>query len=216
MKKYISYSEMRLWDLNQEEYIRRYIKGEEQEPNKEMILGTIIHRTLEDPRYEFQKAMLDAGFNRRKIKTVRTLIDKMVPKLPPEREVKIGAQMAGDIELFSVFDGFDPEQRILYEYKTSENEIWNQRIVNYHQQLDFYAMVYYLKFHSFFREIRLFFLNTKSGNVKTFKTARSIRDINMASYRVQKFYQQMIDRGLWNKRLSREDKALLNNGKLLI
>lgn len=213
MKKYFSYSEFYTWCNDRERYYQTYIEGVETPPNDAMILGSIVHETLENPKKEWIKELKENKMHKR-IGVVRKLLDKMEPKKIGQPEVSMIAKK-DDVKLFSIFDGFDKKNRILNEYKTSDKESWTQWRVDFNKQLSFYAWVYYLNCHSYFREMNLYFLDTKKGNVKTFKTIRSRRDIMLIEKEVLKAVDEIKKAGLWEKRLSREDRNKLNQLNLV-
>jgi len=193
---------MRLFRQDKRLYLRRYIEGIEDEPTPEQRLGKTIHSALEDMRYPWLKEVV-----RKKKKVVRTLLDKMSSKkLPPEKEVVMTAKTKRGINLISIFDGFNKKNRILIEYKTSENEAWSQWIIDDHQQLSFYAYVYWLNYHAYLKEIILYFLNTKTGKIKTFKTVRSKRDLMYIADQIDQTVNEIKQAGLWEKRLSYKER----------
>ena len=207
MKRNLSYSEFRLFNRNRDEYVRHYVNGFEQEPTPQMVLGSIIHSTIADPRYPWLMELRKLGYEKRKIMIIRKLLDKMATKRSPQGEVGMTATTKSGIKLFSIFDGLDKKDRILYEYKTADyKDAWTQWTVDRHRQLSFYAYVFHLTYHSFFREIRLYFLNTKNATIKTFNTARGIRDIEHIGDEIEKCVEEMKSLGIWEKRLSREDR----------
>ena len=214
MKKFISYSEYLTWKNYRERYYDTYIKGIKNEPNEAMILGSVIHKALEEPKYEWIRELKKNNLGN-KIKIVRKLLDKAESKKVGKPEFTLIAKK-DDLKIFSIFDGFDKKERILNEWKTSDNEKWSQKQLDIHLQLSFYAWVYYLTYHQFFTEIRLHFLNTKKGTIKTYKTVRSITDIKAIEKDVLKIVREIKDNGLWEKRLSKDDKCKENNLKLNI
>lgn len=217
MKRYLSYSEMRSYEYGEHEYVNRYLLGVYPEPNIDMKLGTIIHRTIENPEYPWLQEMRAEGFSKSKIMKIRKLINKMYKKRPVQSEVMMTATDANGIELLAILDGFDKETRSMDEFKTSDrDEMWNQHIVNYHRQLDFYAYVYWLKYHQFFKEMRLHFLNTGKSTCQTFYTTRSMRDISETRKRVDTFVQLMMAKGYWERRVSRDDVQKMRNLSLKI
>ena len=214
MKRHLSYSEFYLYLRDEKEYYRRYIEGEKFEPTPEMTLGTIIHQALEDKTYDWISALREANMSRKRV-IVRKLLDKMERKLPVEPEAKVMSKTKSGVALFSIFDGLDRKERYLDEFKTSANEYWNQKMVDGHLQLSFYAWVYWPNYHSYLKEIRLHFLNTKKGTVKTFKTVRSITDIKKIEDQVEGVIKELQDTGLWEKRKSRHDILNANQMKML-
>lgn len=199
---------MRLWQKDREQYIRQYVNGEESPTSKEMMLGTIIHNALENPYYNWRKA-LEENDLLIKEQIVLILLGKMAFKRLEQGEFGITAKTKSGIILFSKFDGFDKKNKILGEYKTSERpELWSQRIVDMHLQLTFYAYVYRLTYRSFFREIQLHYLNTAKGTVKTYITSRGLKDLQYIEKMIEQTVSEMKQEGIWEKRMSKADKVL--------
>ena len=212
MKKYFSYSELKQYLWDREKYIKQYIEGEEFVPNKEMQLGTIIHQAMADKKFDWLKELKAKGlYDRRKI--VRKILDKGEKYRPKQSEITMVAK-ENDVSYLSIFDGLDKQNRELDEFKTSDKENWNQGIVDYHMQLSFYAYVYWLNCHQYFREIRLHYINTKKGTWQVFKTARSRRDLTEIKHKIIKVIDELHLQGLWDERLSREDRDKKNNLKI--
>lgn len=208
MKQYLSYSEMRLFFQDRVEYQRRYLEGIEGEQNPAMKLGTLIHKTIEEPRYPWLKEAREMEIRGRRLLALRKLITKAMDKRPPEGEVSMIATTRTGIKLFAIYDGLDRKNKVLYEYKTSDRpELWNQRIVDDHKQLSFYSYMYHLNTHGFFKEINLYYLNTAKGTIKHFRTARGPRDIEFIEGMVENCVSKLKELGWWEKRLSKEDKA---------
>ena len=207
MKRFFSHSEFYLWNRDRQKYIDRYVKGIEEPKTRPMILGTIIHKTIEEPRYPWLQEMKKEGFDYDEIYVVRKLLNKV--KRPPKSEVTFTTKDE-DLSLITIFDGLDKENKILYEYKTSKRD-WTQYQVDTNTQLSFYAYVWQKLFHSYFSDIILFSLNTEKGTIKTFHTTRGPKDIWDIKEKIEKTHQEMKSAGIWEKRLSRQDKILQSN-----
>lgn len=216
MKSAFSHSELRLYQYSPDKYYERYVLGKDDQPNKSMQLGSIIHAAIENQMYGWQAELKEKGFTRGQMIAVRTLLDKIRPKLPTTMGHEIMRFAESDIRLMAIYDGYDEKEKTLYEFKTSDNrDRWNQFIVDTHQQLSFYAYIHYLNTHSYLRNIKLFFLDTKRGNVQLFETVRSYRDIQDIKEKINKTVLELKKRGWWEKRLSRKDRELKRNHTLL-
>jgi hypothetical protein len=211
LKKYFSYSEFYLYQHDPAKYIDRYINGVEQEPNPEMVLGTILHSAIENKKFDYLKALKESGLDKKKFK-VRKILDKVETKRPPKSEVSMFGETKSGIKLYGIFDGFDKENRELIEFKTASDDKWFQGRVDKLDQLSFYAYIYWLNSHAFFKEIRLYAINTEKATIKTFKTARSASDIWPMADSIEKVVKELKAFGLWDKRLGREQ---INQTKLI-
>lgn len=208
--KPLSWSELHLWETSPEEHHQRYIQGIKSPTTPQQEFGTIIHTTIADRKFPWIKELVVKQRPVQEQHIARKILNKIETKRPKESEVFLVAQTFNGIPLVAIFDGLDKENRILIEYKTSGGAYWNQTTVDRHGQLTFYAYVYHLKFHSYFREIQLHRMHTKSGNVKTFYTARGPKDIEDMKNRVQYCYDQLMKQGLWHLRKSNrnQDKTI--------
>ena len=214
MKKYVSYSELTLWERDREEYINRYIKGGETTPNVDMLIGTMIHNVVEDPRFEWLKqAREEFGFRGKKLLNLRKCITKLMITRPPETAAIMTADL-DDFKLFIEMDGYSRKEKELDEYKTTKKSHWYPWQVHTNFQLDFYALTFYLRTHQFFREIRLREVDYGKGNIITHKTTRSYRDNKRTEDRIKSIVSEMKSLGIWKLRLSRQDRDKLKQGKL--
>jgi len=184
-------------------------------PTEAQQLGSLVHQAIDDPRTPWLKTLREWGWDSERMKPIRKLLTKVHTKRAPEREVSMRAETKSGVKLFSIFDGFDKADRVLYEYKTTgEKKRWTQWKVDTDLQLSFYAYVYWLNTHSFFREIRLYALHVVPGNCETFVTTRSRTDILRIEKIIDQSVVQMQREGIWELRKSRVDKNRENQGKL--
>lgn len=210
MKKYVSYSEYRTWLYDRDEYVERYIKGVPMKPNKYMIHGTIVHKALETPTINWVKEMRDHDFTTKDISMTRKCLNKMAKKLPVESEIFMGATFDG-FKIMGIFDGFNKKESELDEFKTCRDDgKWSQWRVDHDAQLTFYAWIYYAATHKLFHEIRLHRINVAKGTVKTFTTNRSINDIEKIQTAVNGFVETLKRIGIWERRLSRQERTQLS------
>lgn len=223
--KALSYSELSSFLWNKEEWKSRYIDGVTEPPNDKMVLGKIVHKALEDDKYPWKMALKELPSQNPYI--IRQILNKMMDKRPPLtettkggrilpcREVRVTAETKDGTKLLAYWDGFNREGKILFEYKTSaEVGQWQPWKVDYNRQLSMYAYLYMLKWHSFFREIRLFFLNTEKGTVETFITARDRMSIDRVAKEIKDAVAEMKSLGLWELRKTTAERNALANQKL--
>jgi hypothetical protein len=207
---------MRTFFSSKKEYYDRYILGLPYEANRAQQLGKIVHAFIEDPRYRWLPELKSLGYTKRDLYPIRKALSKLSPKRPPKSEVVLRGETKDGIKLLSIFDGLDKEERILYEYKTtSEDRAWSQYRVDYNEQLSFYSYVYYLNFHKFLKEIRLYQIDIKKGNVKTFYTARGPKDLDYIKVRINECLVDLKRLGWWELRKSQKERALEKNLKLI-
>src|SRR3990167_7306878 len=147
MKDYLSFSEMCLFQTNPEEHYRRYVLGEESPMGPEANLGKIIHQAMENPKFNWIKELKDNKFEHKEL-IVRKILDRGFQERGTEHEKWISTTLNNGTKLAGILDSFDKDG-YLWEYKTSEKpERWSQWIVDDHKQLSFYALIYWLNYHS--------------------------------------------------------------------
>lgn len=191
-RPYLSYSQLRLWENDPNEYIRQYLRGEKKQTNGAMDFGSWIHSALEnqnhlnDPELEHLLMVMPAYTFR-------------------EREI---AGTLGGVLVFGKVDGFEEEPVVIGEYKTGAK--WTQSRVDKDDQLTFYSGIVYSESKSI-PEIRLHWIPTSrdcfgrfsiSGEVVTFTTVRTLTDILRLSARITKAWREIAES------MSEEDKKL--------
>lgn len=214
MKKFFSYSELRTFNYSKDEYYKQYVQGIQSPPNQEMLTGTLIHETIANPQKNWLKELKEFGVSGKAVIPYRKVISKLTGQLKPkESEVTVIVKLDNEIMLHSIYDGLDKEKRELDEFKTTtNNDRWFQWTVDKDKQLSFYALVYNLTYHKYFREIRLHRINYATGNVKTFYTTRGPADIIQIAIEIKNTVSEIKSLGWWTQRKSRQD---INNDNTL-
>lgn len=174
-RPYLSWSQMNLWEQNPELYKEVYIYGRENYPSEYLELGKEMAEALE------------------KGKSKNPIIKHLLIFLPkyPKVEYEIKAKL-GDIPLLGRFDGYNPRKKIIGEFKTGVK--WTQGMADKSDQLTFYALLIWLKYKKLPNEILLHWVKTENkdgelkltGDIKTFRTKRSLSEILRFSARIKK------------------------------
>lgn len=120
-KRKFSWSQLACWIYDKEQWYSKYILGEEQETNAQMLYGNVIGTKLaSDPSFLPQVLRYDTF------------------------EKSFDAKL-GDFMITGFLDSYCSTTHNFYEYKTSSNpNKWNQKSVNSHGQLLFYKALIYL------------------------------------------------------------------------
>ncbi len=121
-KKYLSYSQMRLWLDDKEKYRDRYYKGDEGRVTQALMFGSEIAKGLEDGTVK-----------------IPNLVILPVP------EFKINVDVDG-VPFFAYIDQYDPGPKAFRESKTGQMKQggkprWTQKDVDQHMQLDVYSLL---------------------------------------------------------------------------
>lgn len=130
-RPYFSWSQYYLWNTSKKEFYKRYGLDEKSQSNKYFEKGKelgLFKETGEIPHYVKNPEMLE---------TVSTLIDELEVM---EHEVQV---TIGDYTLLSFMDSGMEDYSEFLEYKTGK-EPWTQNRVDLWEQLDFYALCYYI------------------------------------------------------------------------
>lgn len=156
-----SWSQHSSWQYDKNQWYDRYILG---------------NKTPSSPALEFGKKFADAA----------EWGTPMAPILVyPITEHGITAKL-DDLEMVGFLDGWHPEEKKLIEYKTGKAK-WDQKRVDEHGQLTFYALLHYLANQIKPEDIHmtLQWLPTTTlpdftfgliGEIHTFETSRTMRD----------------------------------------
>ena len=179
-RNYLSWSQLSLWERSPELYRRIYLEGIKQPENQYIRLGSALADRLETG-----------------IETNDEMIEHLALFMPkyPKVEFEIKANWEG-ISVLGKLDGFDKGHRIIGEYKTGKS--WSQSMVNKSDQLTFYALLVWLKYGKLPSEIRLHWAKTEidedgklriNGEIKTFKTIRTLSDIILLRGRLKSCWE---------------------------
>lgn len=180
-RPYLSFSQMNLFLRDKNLYYQTYWENLAQYKSKELELGKRFAKTLEtgvDPEG-------DAEFE---------TMSKLIPDYPG-REFLIDVSYEG-IPLRGYFDGWDEKNLILHEVKTGKK--WTQKMVDTSLQIDFYCLMIWLKYKTLPKGINLHWMRVLrledgsirlSGEVKTFRTKRTLRDVIRVGGKVKEVWK---------------------------
>ncbi len=163
---------------NKDQWFSSYILGERGEASAAMLYGNIVGESIGT--------------------------DKPLSNVPRQShmEYKVETKL-GNIPLIGFFDSYDPEKKLLEEYKTSANDKrWTKETVNAHGQLTYYAMLLYLAEGVKPEEltIRLHWIPVKEGSdfslatldcFFTFPTKRTTKDVFRMMVEIKKRRAEM-------------------------
>lgn len=130
-KDYFSWSQYSLWLKSKKEFYKRYCLGEESKSNRYFDKGKELGVYLETGH-------VPAGSNEVMLK----LVGDLVPKLDI-MEDKLEVEFDG-YKFLSFVDSGAIDGTEFLEYKTGKVP-WTQELVDAHEQLDFYALCYYIR-----------------------------------------------------------------------
>jgi len=181
-KRPLSWSAIYSFEYDPEQWYRRYVLNEPQEPSREMIFGKKIGTMLEkDPTFLPQ-------------------IVRLSKMEHPFKVVFNKIQMVGYADTFC-----DKTFKALGEYKTGK-KAWTQKRVDEHGQIDMYLLMNWItnKIKPEDVDITLTWMPTEEtggfeivfvepieSNIKVFKTKRTMMDIINFGNRIKKTVEEM-------------------------
>jgi len=218
--KPLSWSELSLFERDRDAWRRRYIDGVSDAATAEMEFGTLIHGAIENPHLPLVEILTKKGHAISEIQLVRKIMNRLESRRPIASEQVVKAETRTGIPLIAIFDGLNKYHRELDEYKTTTNkDAWKQYQVDTNGQLSFYAYVWKLTMHSYFREMRLhrIYYNFKEleYGVSTLYTTRGPADISVMADRIDRAVAAMKMYRLWDKRLTKKQRNALGQKKLI-
>ena len=162
---YISASQIRTFKKSKEDYLRRYVYGEDIIPHfvmKYVDFGKDIHQQIENEELEPLFWDIDTTFTDRE--------KELTPKL-------------GEIPLKGYIDAINTDERIVADSKTSKNPK-TQSWADKNEQLTFYAVMCDLEY-GWIPELIIYWIETTeengylelSGKVKEIKTTRTKKQV---------------------------------------
>lgn len=174
-RNYFSWSQLNAWEKNPNIYYEIYVLNMEAPFTKWMKKGKDLAEYLDKGTGDDEDIKQVADFIPRYKKS--------------EFEIKVKLE---DINLLGYFDSFDDDTLDLYEYKTGKK--YTQSMANKLGQLDFYALMVYLKYKKLPRSIKLVWIETETiddevkftGKIKIFEVKKTMKDIIKIVGRIHK------------------------------
>lgn len=175
-RPYISWTQLNLWESDQDEYIRRYVFGEKGIVSDAMEFGKEFADVMEnnldsdDPLINFCKVFL--------------------PRYKYS-EKEISAKI-GKIKLYGKIDTYEDGR--FREYKTGRTK-WTQIKVDSFGQITFYALMIWLNTGKVPKEMWLDHISTDGGyNIYSFRTERNILQLIEMKKRIEQAQEGIINR----------------------
>ena len=181
-RPYISFSHISLFDMNPQKYVKQYIYGKKQRITRNMAYGSLMADGLENDE-----------------STGDPVLDMMMAKIPKfeirdksfEVDLKDGKSK---ITLLCKPDTMKADMTAFKEYKTSVRP-WTQKMADESGQVTFYATGMWLKTKKIPQDIELIDVVIEynedgslipTGEIKTFKTKRTMVDIIKMTGRIKR------------------------------
>lgn len=168
---YLSYSQINLYYHNPQEYFMQYVLGHKPKPSKAMEYGSIGHKAIADPKYDWRKALRDARFMTAEERAMERAVLN-VPKCATN-ELELTVKWNG-ITLYGFIDGVMANG--FRERKFAAPGSWNKSRVDDDLQLSMYWFMLGLKGHTV-KVAWLDHINSKTGAVNSISTKRNATDM---------------------------------------
>lgn len=192
-RDYFSWSQYSLWKSSKYQFYKRYVLGEDNlrldafDKGKEF---SEFKETGEIPRYSVDPLLEQVG---NEVPSLGLMEHKLKVKLDEH-------------ELLCYIDSCELDLTEFFEYKTGKNP-WNQKIVNEHEQLDFYALCIYIKSNeTIIPKATLYWIETEeielpngetvlryTGYIEKFERTFTIDDIINMGVKITQVLQEIED-----------------------
>lgn len=174
---YISHSQFWLFENDPMEYYQQYFVARVDEPTDKMIFGKIFQEAWSDPKYNWRKALKEAGFNGDKTRVIENALSHKetyrLPKSKTEIKLEIQHPDIADYKLLGFLDGLEKNKHTITENKMGA--WWTEKTVKESTQITWYMMSYYVKYGKI-PKLRLQSFNANNGIPHIFWAKRTKAD----------------------------------------
>lgn len=168
---YLSYSRINLYHHNPQEYYLTYVLGHKRKATAKMDFGSIGHKALAEPGYDWKRALHRQRFLSHDVMVMERAIREH-PKYK-RREIEFVVDFEGT-KLYGWIDAMGPG--VIGETKFSAPGTWNQQIVDEDPQIGFYWLVATMLGHKV-SKAWLHAVNSRTGEVTNMPTKRLKQDL---------------------------------------
>lgn len=188
---YISPSQMVLFLKDKNLYYQVYFEGLQQFKTKFLTLGKRLATGLEKGKDEEKDPMFEK-------------IIKLTPQYP-NREYEM-REMLDEVPLFGKLDGFEKDTLTIHEVKSGKR--WTQGMADNLDQITFYTLLVWLRYKTLPQAIFVHWARTAedeegkltlTGDIKTFRTKRSLAQIIVFSAKVKQVWKEICELGEFMK-----------------
>lgn len=196
LKNHISFSEVDCFNNYTDEYYQKYVLGIRTPPNEPMMLGTIIHNTIQNTGFNWKRELSEKGFTSEKQRIVEKIALNTELPVYQEWEKKLEVKI-DDWSLLGYLDGFS-EKKIL-EIKTGSS-FWSQQRADESLQISVYSYLF-RSIYGFIPEVELLTVNTRNGKFRSIETKRTDKQISDAIEIVNDTVYKIKKMGWWDYRV---------------
>jgi hypothetical protein len=174
-KKRLSWTGFNLYWNNPEDYFERYVLRVPQKISNAMKLGSIFQKAFTDRTFNYQQELMENKLGGKNVDIIENAL-KVMPDIGKKNcEIEIVVPFY-KLSLLGIFDGYLSKSYQIIENKFSGWQ-WTQQDADDNLQITFYSLVHFLKFKVPPLKITLNHICSKTGEVKSFNTKRSVKQL---------------------------------------
>lgn len=161
---YLSYSRMNLYLTDPSQYYMQYVLGVKPEPTRNMVFGSIGHKAMADPAFDWRAELRRLKFMAAEEAAMARALSALPAPGQPEVEFTVESPVC------TLYGFIDNEDVVHFrEYKFACGGAWNKPKVDEAMQLTFYAYAQYLRYGRLPDQIWLDHANKVTGLVKSYQ-----------------------------------------------
>jgi len=183
-RPYVSPSQLMLFERDPMEYYQQYFVAKVDMATDKMTFGKIFQLAWCDKKYDYIKALKDAGFTSDYERVIKTALANPATIKMPKSKTETEITVKNDKMLWPmlcILDGFEPKLKTVIENKMGA--WWSKKMVKESVQLTWQMMSVKMKY-GFKPKLLLQSFNAKSGIPRLFVAKRTQADFDALIERV--------------------------------
>jgi hypothetical protein len=195
---YVSYSQLALFERDPLEYYQQYFVARVDYATDKMNFGKIFQEAWCDPKYNYQKALQEAGFTSDYVRVIKTALSHpktiKFPKIMTEHRITVKTDKML-WPMLAILDGFDKSKKLICENKMGI--WWTDKMVKESPQITWQMMSIKIQ-HGFMPKEILQSFNSRTGEPRLFVAKRNKKDFDDLIIRVNNMVTK-VQAGDFNK-----------------
>lgn len=200
-KKILTSSQFLLYERSPQEFYTRYVLGVKLKVSNAMNAGKLFAAMCADRSFDYKKAFEELKVRPKRLLGVMEDAINHISEMPKKNcEYVLMPKFKNGWRIRATLDMYIPENPDDVEFKTGQTE-WTQERANFSDQLTFQSLAHKLAKGMPFRKIFLNWVDFRANATKlirTFKTSRSDKALDMMSARVEAVIEN-IEAENWTK-----------------
>lgn len=186
--KYLSYSAWELYRRDPMGFYQQYFVGRLERPTPKMILGSIFQEAWADPKYDYSKALKEAGFTSDCERIIRTALGHRDTVRMPKSKCERKHEVQGNGLAYKILAIYDGEDQFIVENKFGNP--WSQKQVDESNQITWYALVRFIETGKI-PKILLQSFNSKNGQPRHYWVTRTRLEIDKLVREINKTVEKI-------------------------